>query len=151
MNIQGVPWCFVYLNIIQVLTPWLAKISALFKWLKFYNGKQQTIKLFSWTIKKFTVFCHHYFLPLHPSTQRQSVVYLVHPTDSQLTDWLGLFGSAFALKFLEIAHMIFLQCIVDVFFIDWERPRGVVGNSADTAKTKEVGTGCRGDGRVIKL
>ena len=47
--------------------------------------------------------------------------------------------------------MIFLQCIVDVFFIDWERPRGVVGNSADTAKTKEVGTGCRGDGRVIKL
>lgn len=66
------------------------------------------------------------------------MVYLVHPTDSQLRDWLGLFGAAFALKFLEVAHLIFQQCWVDVFFIDWERSRGVVSNSAETTKTKEV-------------
>jgi len=70
--------------------------------------------------------------------QRQSVVYLVHPTTSQLKDWLGLFASAFALKFLEVAHMIFMQCMIDVFFIDWERSRGVVNTSADSGKTKEV-------------
>ncbi|XP_053401621.1 meckelin-like isoform X2 [Mercenaria mercenaria] len=70
--------------------------------------------------------------------KRQSVVYLVHPTDKQLRDWLGLFGAAFALKFLEVAHMIFMQCSIDVFFIDWERSRGVVSNSAETTKTKEV-------------
>lgn len=72
--------------------------------------------------------------------QRQSVVYLVHPTNSQLKDWLGLFGAAFALKFLEVAHMIVMQCMIDVFFIDWERSRGVVSNSAETTKTKEVST-----------
>ena len=66
------------------------------------------------------------------------MVYLVHPPDSSLEDWLGLFGAAFALKFLEVVHMIFMQCMIDVFFIDWERSRGVLGNSADTTKTKEV-------------
>ena len=67
--------------------------------------------------------------------QRQSVVYLVHPSNSQLEDWLGLFGSAFALKFLEMAHMIFMQCMIDVFFIDWERSKGITGNDS---KSKEV-------------
>ncbi|WAR13151.1 MKS3-like protein [Mya arenaria] len=70
--------------------------------------------------------------------KRQSVVYLVHPTAAQLKDWTGLFGAAFALKFLEVAHMIFMQCMVDVFFIDWERSRGVVNTSADSTKTKEI-------------
>ncbi|XP_052232195.1 meckelin-like isoform X2 [Dreissena polymorpha] len=70
--------------------------------------------------------------------KRQSVVYLVHPTTSQLKDWLGVFVSAFALKFLEVAHMIFMQCMIDVFFIDWERPKGVTGSATESGKSKEV-------------
>ena len=65
-------------------------------------------------------------------------MYLVHPGDDALQDWLGLMASAFALKFLEVIHLIFMQCMIDVFFIDWERSRGVLGNSADKTKAKEV-------------
>ena len=62
----------------------------------------------------------------------------MHPSGGALQDWLGLFASAFALKILEVVHVIFMQCMVDVFFIDWERSRGVLGNSADASKSKEV-------------
>lgn len=49
-------------------------------------------------------------------------------------EWLGLFGSAFALKFLQVAHMVASQCTVDIFFIDWEKPKGAVGMKSDGTK-----------------
>ena len=30
-------------------------------------------------------------------------------------------GSAFALKFIDLVQLIFTQCSVDIFFVDWER------------------------------
>jgi meckelin len=30
-------------------------------------------------------------------------------------------GSAFVLKFIELVQLIYTQCTVDIFFIDWER------------------------------
>ena len=32
-------------------------------------------------------------------------------------------GSTFALQFLSVVHMFIEQCSVDIFFLDWERPR----------------------------
>lgn len=40
-----------------------------------------------------------------------------------------MFGSGFALKCLQMAHMIIMQCTADVFLIDWERPKHVVATS----------------------
>ncbi|XP_041376380.1 meckelin-like [Gigantopelta aegis] len=55
--------------------------------------------------------------------KRQDAVFLVHPTGMAVQEWRGLFGSAFALKCLSILHLIFSQCFIDIFFIDWERPK----------------------------
>ena len=30
-----------------------------------------------------------------------------------------------------MAHLLFIQCYVDLFFIDWERPRGKITSSND--------------------
>ena len=32
-------------------------------------------------------------------------------------------GSTFVVQFLSIVHMVVEQCSVDLFFLDWERPR----------------------------
>ena len=32
-------------------------------------------------------------------------------------------GSIFALQFLSVVHLFIEQCSVDLFFLDWERPR----------------------------
>ncbi|KAK3586521.1 hypothetical protein CHS0354_035056 [Potamilus streckersoni] len=70
--------------------------------------------------------------------KRQSVVFLVHPEGQALTDWLGLFAAAFALKCLELIHLIIMQCTVDIFLIDWERSRGAVSVDAETGKRREI-------------
>ena len=70
----------------------------------------------------------------HP--QRQGVVYLLHPEGLDITNWLALFGTAFALKTIQIVHMIIMQCTADIFLIDWERPKGLI--SSGDAKKKEA-------------
>lgn len=55
--------------------------------------------------------------------QGQNTVFIFHLKDLAAREWLGLFGSAFALKCLQIGHMILMQCTADVFLIDWERPK----------------------------
>ncbi|XP_021355740.1 meckelin-like [Mizuhopecten yessoensis] len=54
----------------------------------------------------------------------QDVLFLFHLRDLAEEEWLALFGAAFTLKALQIIHLIVIQCTADVFFIDWERPRG---------------------------
>lgn len=66
--------------------------------------------------------------------KRQSVVYLFLLEGSYYEEWLGLFGSAFALKCLQVAHMVATQCTIDIFFIDWEKPKGTLGIKADGSK-----------------
>ncbi|XP_076112599.1 meckelin-like [Mytilus galloprovincialis] len=59
----------------------------------------------------------------------QNTVFLFHITGLAEREWLALFGSGFALKCLQMAHMIIMQCTADVFLIDWERPKHVVATS----------------------
>lgn len=71
--------------------------------------------------------------------KRQSVVYLVHPDMMGMRglEWMGLFGTAFALRALSLIHMMIIQCSVDVFLIDWERPRGT-SRAQDGKRNTEV-------------
>ncbi|PVD20536.1 hypothetical protein C0Q70_18692 [Pomacea canaliculata] len=69
--------------------------------------------------------------------KRQDAVYLLHPDGGNIEDWLGLAAAAFALRCLSLIHMIVMQCTVDIFFMDWERPRGI-SRSQDGKKTTEV-------------
>ncbi|KAK7460326.1 hypothetical protein BaRGS_00038914, partial [Batillaria attramentaria] len=71
--------------------------------------------------------------------KRQDVVYLVHPDMSGIRgrEWLGLFGSAFALRAMALIHLVIMQCSADIFLIDWERPRGV-SRAQDGKKGSEV-------------
>ena len=41
-------------------------------------------------------------------------------------------GSTFALQFFSVVHILVEQCSVDVFFMDWERPR-----SSENPKSRE--------------
>ncbi|KAH9495634.1 Meckelin [Bulinus truncatus] len=68
--------------------------------------------------------------------KRQNVVFLVHPEGEVYEEWMGLFAAAFALKALALLHMIVMQCSVDIFLIDWERPKGSVGQGSGDAGKK---------------
>ncbi|GFW13235.1 hypothetical protein TNCV_4121341 [Trichonephila clavipes] len=55
--------------------------------------------------------------------KRQGVIYTVLPTQVQ-EDFLSVYiGIAFALKAVHLIHILFVQCSIDIFYIDWERPR----------------------------
>ncbi|GFR21022.1 hypothetical protein TNCT_281801, partial [Trichonephila clavata] len=55
--------------------------------------------------------------------KRQDVIYTVLPTQVQ-EDFLSVYiGIAFALKAVHLIHILFVQCSIDIFYIDWERPR----------------------------
>lgn len=45
------------------------------------------------------------------------------PTSFQQQSFTALVCVAFALKVLDIIHLIFRQSNTDLFFIDWEKPK----------------------------
>jgi meckelin len=55
--------------------------------------------------------------------QRQDAVYLVLPTTVQQGSFTALIGIAFALKTLDILHLIIRQGSIDIFLMDWEKPK----------------------------
>ncbi|KAK6982489.1 Meckelin [Biomphalaria glabrata] len=66
--------------------------------------------------------------------KRQNVVFLVHLEGQPYQEWMALFAAAFALKALALIHMIVMQCSVDLFMIDWERPKGGQGGGDASKK-----------------
>jgi meckelin len=54
----------------------------------------------------------------------QQKVSILLPTSSQESQFVSLLIAMFVLKVLHIFHIIWRQVNVDVFFIDWEKPRG---------------------------
>ncbi|UJR08253.1 hypothetical protein I4U23_012526 [Adineta vaga] len=55
--------------------------------------------------------------------KRQDALYLVIPTTIQQASFTVLVVVAFILKTLDILHLIIRQSNIDIFFIDWEKPR----------------------------
>uniref|UniRef100_A0A8D0HDF1 Transmembrane protein 67 n=1 Tax=Sphenodon punctatus TaxID=8508 RepID=A0A8D0HDF1_SPHPU len=56
----------------------------------------------------------------------QQFVSVLLPLPTQEKDFVSYVGCAFALKALHFLHMLASQLTVDIFFIDWERPKGRV-------------------------
>ncbi|UJR38008.1 hypothetical protein I4U23_030690 [Adineta vaga] len=55
--------------------------------------------------------------------KRQDAIYLVIPTSVQQISFSVLVVVAFILKTLDILHLIIRQASMDIFFIDWEKPK----------------------------
>uniref|UniRef100_A0A673A0M6 Transmembrane protein 67 n=1 Tax=Sphaeramia orbicularis TaxID=375764 RepID=A0A673A0M6_9TELE len=62
----------------------------------------------------------------------QQFVYVLLPLPAQEEQFVTYIGCAFALKAVQFLHKLTLQLSVDVFLIDWERPR----NKATTGEMK---------------
>eukprot|EP00795_Rhopilema_esculentum_P008416 gene8416-14397_t len=60
--------------------------------------------------------------------KQQTIVYRVLPSASQETFLRGLLITGFVFKLIDVLYILFSQIFVDVFFIDWERPRGRIVN-----------------------
>ncbi|NXD06592.1 MKS3 protein, partial [Nothocercus nigrocapillus] len=56
----------------------------------------------------------------------QQFVSVFLPLPSQEEDFVTYVGCAFSLKALQLLHKLVSQLTVDIFFIDWERPKGKV-------------------------
>ena len=55
--------------------------------------------------------------------KEQTVVYRLLPTSEQENIFRNLLIIAFVFKFIDLIHVVGFQISVDVFFVDWERPR----------------------------
>ena len=58
--------------------------------------------------------------------KEQKVVYRLLPTKDQETLLKSLLITGFVFKVFDILHILYTQIFIDVFFVDWERPRGRV-------------------------
>ena len=63
--------------------------------------------------------------------KQQTVVIRFLPTSSQEYLVKALLASAFVMKSIDVIYMLYSQIFVDIFFIDWERPRGTVNLNRD--------------------
>ena len=55
--------------------------------------------------------------------KEQHVVYRLLPTSNQENIFRNLLIIAFVFKLIDLVHVISFQTNIDVFFVDWERPR----------------------------
>ncbi|KFM66491.1 Meckelin, partial [Stegodyphus mimosarum] len=66
--------------------------------------------------------------------KRQSVLHTLLPSVEQ-EKFLGIYlGIALAMKAIQLIHLLAVQCSINIFFIDWERPRV----RASTTSTRNV-------------
>ncbi|CAF3346369.1 unnamed protein product [Rotaria socialis] len=67
--------------------------------------------------------------------KRQDRVSLVIPTDAQQASFTALVVLAFSLKTIDILHLIFRQTMVDIFFMDWEKPQAGIKDNVSIWRT----------------
>lgn len=72
--------------------------------------------------------------------KRQTTVIRVLPTSVQETLVKGLLVAAFVMKTIDVLYILYAQIYVDIFFIDWERPRGSVSVTMHGGEGKAVAT-----------
>lgn len=81
-----------------------------------------------------TTSCMNYWIF---SLQNQDIVNLVPHTEEQERSFVIYISIAFALKILDLLHLFIVQCTIDIFFIDWEKPRTRNLQNGDAEKPKE--------------
>ncbi|XP_060631585.2 meckelin [Anolis sagrei] len=92
-------------------------LQTVLKFLLFYAGDLANV---FFTI---TVGTGIYWLVFFKAQQFVSVLL---PLPSQEDHFVSYLGCAFTLKTLQFLHLLASQLSIDIFFIDWERPRGKV-------------------------
>ncbi|XP_038567465.1 meckelin isoform X2 [Micropterus salmoides] len=92
----------------------LIDVETMMKFLLFYAGDLANVFF------AVTVGTGLYWLIFYKAQQFVSVLL---PLPAQEEQFVMYIGCAFALKAVQFLHKLILQVTVDVFFIDWERPR----------------------------
>ncbi|KAJ4930861.1 hypothetical protein JOQ06_025164 [Pogonophryne albipinna] len=92
----------------------LIDAETLLKFLIFYAGDLANVFF------AVTVGTGLYWLIFYKAQQFVSVLL---PLPAQEEQFVTYVGCAFALKAVQFLHKLFMQVSIDVFFIDWERPR----------------------------
>lgn len=70
--------------------------------------------------------------------KQQTVVYRVLPSASQNNLLRALIISGFVFKILDVLYILYSQIFVDVFFIDWERPRARIETPGQTPNDSNI-------------
>ncbi|XP_072855213.2 meckelin [Pogona vitticeps] len=92
-------------------------LQTVLKFLLFYSGDLANVFFI------ITVGTGIYWLVFFKAQQFVSVLL---PLPSQEDNFVSYLGCAFALKTLQFLHLLVSQFTTDIFFIDWERPKGKV-------------------------
>ncbi|XP_060717623.1 meckelin isoform X1 [Tachysurus vachellii] len=92
----------------------LIDVQTILKFLLFYSGDLANVFFI------ITVGTGLYWLIFYKAQQFVSVLL---PLPAQEERFVIYVGCAFALKAVQFLHELWLQMSVDIFFIDWERPR----------------------------
>ncbi|XP_055066491.2 meckelin [Misgurnus anguillicaudatus] len=93
----------------------LVDLQTVMKFLLFYAGDLANVFFI------ITVGTGLYWLIFFKAQQFVSVLL---PLSAQEDRFVVYVGCAFGLKTVQFLHKLFVQLSVDIFFIDWERPRG---------------------------
>ncbi|XP_032813422.2 meckelin isoform X1 [Petromyzon marinus] len=68
----------------------------------------------------------------------QQTVAVMLPTPSEERNFIIYLSCAFALKAVQFLHLIATQVSIDIFFFDWERPKGKARQGAEAASARGV-------------
>ncbi|KAG7470031.1 hypothetical protein MATL_G00135210 [Megalops atlanticus] len=101
-------------------------LETILKFLLFYAGDLANVFFV------ITVGTGLYWLIFYKAQQFVSVLL---PLPSQEEQFVTYVGCAFALKAVQFLHKLIHQLSVDIFFIDWERPRGKIMEVAGSTKS----------------
>ncbi|KAA0703332.1 Meckelin Meckel syndrome type 3 protein [Triplophysa tibetana] len=93
----------------------LIDLQTILKFLLFYSGDLANVFFI------ITLGTGLYWLIFFKAQQFVSVLL---PLAAQEERFVVYVGCAFALKTVQFLHKLFVQLSVDIFFVDWERPRG---------------------------
>ncbi|XP_038146935.1 meckelin isoform X1 [Cyprinodon tularosa] len=92
-------------------------LETMLKFLLFYSGDLANVFFVV------TVGTGLYWLIFYKTLKAQQFVSVLLPLPSQEEQFVTYIGCAFALKAVQFLHKLYLQVTVDIFLIDWERPK----------------------------
>nr|XP_020462774.1 meckelin isoform X1 [Monopterus albus] len=95
----------------------LIDLGTVLKFLLFYAGDLANVFF------AVTVGIGLYWLIFYKTLKAQQFVSVLLPLPDQEKQFVTYIGCAFALKAVQFLHKLIVQVSVDVFLIDWERPR----------------------------
>ncbi|XP_039593235.1 meckelin isoform X1 [Polypterus senegalus] len=96
----------------------LIDLQTILKFLLFYAGDLGNVFFIV------TVGMGLYWLIFFKTIEAQQFVSVLLPLPEQEKTFSTYIGCAFVLKAIHFVHKILTQLSIDIFFIDWERPRG---------------------------